>query len=68
MKIHLAADDHCRPLAFVVTAGHTGDAPAFPDVMARLRVPQSSDTVTQRDGLVTTRHHFVLPNSPLWDL
>jgi hypothetical protein len=39
--------------------------PAFPDVMARLRVPQSSDTVTQRESLITTRHNPVLPNSPL---
>ena len=41
--------------------------PAFPDVMARLRVPKSSHPVTQRDDLVTIRHHPVLPNSPLWD-
>ncbi|MDQ0808389.1 hypothetical protein QFZ63_000103 [Streptomyces sp. B3I7] len=40
MKIHLAADGRCRPLAFVLTAGQAGDAPAFTDVMARLRVPR----------------------------
>lgn len=39
-KIHLAADAGCRPLAFVLTAGQAGDAPAFTDVMARLRVPR----------------------------
>ncbi|MGW0429262.1 IS5 family transposase [Streptomyces sp. NPDC002990] len=39
-KIHLAADSRCRPLAFVVTPGQAGDAPAFPQVMARLRVPR----------------------------
>jgi transposase len=39
-KIHLAADGRCRPLAFVLTAGQAGDAPAFTDVMARLRVPR----------------------------
>ncbi|MFG2409841.1 IS5 family transposase [Streptomyces brevispora] len=39
-KIHLASDAHCRPLAFVLTAGQAGDAPAFPDVMAQLRVPR----------------------------
>ncbi|MEV7063230.1 IS5 family transposase [Streptomyces collinus] len=39
-KIHLAADARCRPLAFVLTAGQAGDAPAFTDVMARLRVPR----------------------------
>ncbi|WP_435807748.1 IS5 family transposase [Streptomyces canus] len=39
-KIHLAADTRCRPLAFVLTAGQAGDAPAFLDVMASLRVPR----------------------------
>nr|WP_246339195.1 IS5 family transposase [Streptomyces lunaelactis] len=39
-KIHLAADAHCRPLAFVLTAGQAGDAPSFAHVMARLRVPR----------------------------
>ncbi|WP_373312217.1 IS5 family transposase [Streptomyces aurantiogriseus] len=39
-KIHLVADGRCRPLAFVLTAGQAGDAPAFEQVMARLRVPR----------------------------
>ncbi|MEV5528215.1 IS5 family transposase [Streptomyces prunicolor] len=39
-KIRLAADARCRPLAFVLTAGQAGDAPAFTAVMARLRVPR----------------------------
>ncbi|WP_405901613.1 IS5 family transposase [Streptomyces sp. NBC_00727] len=39
-KIHLAADGNCRPLAFHLTAGQAGDAPAFAAVMARLRVPR----------------------------
>ncbi|MFF9914933.1 IS5 family transposase [Streptomyces sp. NPDC013457] len=39
-KIHLAADSRCRPLAFVITPGQAGDAPAFAHVMARLRVPR----------------------------
>lgn len=39
-KIHLAADGHCRPLAFVITPGQAGDAPAFTQVMAHLRVPR----------------------------
>jgi transposase len=39
-KIHLAADSRCRPLAFVLTPGQAGDAPAFAQVMARLRVPR----------------------------
>ncbi|WP_443044841.1 IS5 family transposase [Streptomyces sp. Go40/10] len=39
-KIHLAADSRCRPLAFVLTPGQAGDAPAFLGVMSRLRVPR----------------------------
>ncbi|MFI9155402.1 IS5 family transposase [Streptomyces sp. NPDC053367] len=39
-KIHLAADSHCRPLAFVLTPGQAGDAPAFTQVMTRIRVPR----------------------------
>ncbi|CAL9640394.1 hypothetical protein SUDANB60_06286 (plasmid) [Streptomyces sp. enrichment culture] len=39
-QIHLAADDRCRPLAFDLTAGQAGDAPAFTKVVARLRVPR----------------------------
>ncbi|MGW7587658.1 IS5 family transposase [Streptomyces rubiginosohelvolus] len=39
-KIHLAADGNCRPLAFMVTAGQAGDAPAFVGVMARIRIPR----------------------------
>ncbi|WP_447040593.1 IS5 family transposase [Streptomyces sp. DSM 118878] len=31
-KIHLAADGRCRPLAFVLTPGQAGDAPAFPQL------------------------------------
>ncbi|MEU5281720.1 IS5 family transposase [Streptomyces asoensis] len=40
-KIHLAADGGARPLAFTVTAGQAGDAPAFETVMSRIRVPRS---------------------------
>lgn len=29
IKVHLAADGRARPLAFTVTAGQAGDAPAF---------------------------------------
>ncbi|MFF8010782.1 IS5 family transposase [Streptomyces parvus] len=39
-KIHLAADSRCRPLAFVLTPGQAGDAPAFEQIMSRLRVPR----------------------------
>ncbi|MFB7760551.1 IS5 family transposase [Streptomyces xiamenensis] len=39
-KIHLAADSRCRPLAFVLTSGQAGDAPAFAQVMNQLRVPR----------------------------
>ncbi|MFF1542336.1 IS5 family transposase [Streptomyces sp. NPDC058291] len=52
-KIHLAADARCRPFAFVLTAGQAGDAPAFTDVMARLRVPR-------RRGRPRTRPDVVL--------
>ncbi|MFG2894798.1 IS5 family transposase [Streptomyces sp. NPDC048248] len=40
-KVHLAADGLARPLAFTVTAGQAGDAPAFETVMARIRVPRT---------------------------
>ncbi|MFF5390393.1 IS5 family transposase [Streptomyces sp. NPDC013012] len=40
-KIHLASDSRCRPLALHLTPGQAGDAPAFTQVMARLRVPRS---------------------------
>ncbi|WP_398947503.1 IS5 family transposase [Streptomyces sp. BK340] len=39
-KVHLASDNRARPLAFYVTAGQAGDAPAFEAVMARIRVPR----------------------------
>ncbi|WP_405467433.1 IS5 family transposase [Streptomyces griseoaurantiacus] len=40
-KVHLAADGRARPLAFAVTAGQAGDAPAFETVMSRIRVPRT---------------------------
>ncbi|THA58046.1 hypothetical protein E6R62_06155 [Streptomyces sp. A1136] len=46
-KIRLAADDRCRP------AGRAGDAPAFTEVTARLRVPR-------RRGRPRTRPDVVL--------
>ncbi|MFK0117554.1 IS5 family transposase [Streptomyces sp. NPDC090994] len=39
-KVHLAADGRARPLAFTVTAGQAGDAPAFETVMSHIRVPR----------------------------
>jgi hypothetical protein len=39
-QIHLAADGHARHLAFTVTAGQAGDAPAFATVMSGIRVPR----------------------------
>ncbi|MFJ3658386.1 transposase [Streptomyces nigra] len=51
-KIHLAADARCRPLAFVLTAGQAGDAPAFADVMARLRVPRQRGRPRTRPDVV----------------
>src|SRR5690606_10845490 len=47
------ADARCRPLAFVLTAGQAGDAPAFTEVMTRLRVPR-------RRGRPRTRPEMVL--------
>ncbi|MFD9621508.1 IS5 family transposase [Streptomyces virginiae] len=40
-KVHLAADGRARPLAFTLTAGQAGDAPAFETVMALIRVPRT---------------------------
>ncbi|TVL90246.1 hypothetical protein CD790_22260 [Streptomyces sp. SAJ15] len=40
-KVHLAAGAHARRLAFTVTAGQAGDAPAFETVMSRIRVPRT---------------------------
>ncbi|MFE5770562.1 IS5 family transposase [Streptomyces sp. NPDC056485] len=41
-KVHLASDGHARTLALRITAGQTGDAPAFETVMAGIRVLRSS--------------------------
>ncbi|WP_424864378.1 IS5 family transposase [Streptomyces sp. SAI-163] len=51
-RIHLAADGRCRPLAFHLTAGQVGDAPAFTEVMARLRVPRPRGRPRTRPDLV----------------
>ncbi|WSR61133.1 IS5 family transposase [Streptomyces sp. NBC_01198] len=51
-KIHLAADDRCRPMAFVLTPGQAGDAPAFTQVMARLRVPRPRGRPRTRPDVV----------------
>ncbi|MFF6953006.1 IS5 family transposase [Streptomyces iakyrus] len=40
-KVHLASDNHARPLALRVTRGQAGDAPAFETVMASIRVPRT---------------------------
>jgi transposase len=37
-KIHLAADDRCRPIARVITAGQRHDAVAFPPLMRAIRI------------------------------
>ncbi|GAA1708858.1 hypothetical protein GCM10009680_57240 [Streptomyces yatensis] len=49
---HLAADARCRPLAFVLTAGQADDAPAFTEVMARLRLPRRRGRPRTRPDLV----------------
>ncbi|MFG2205602.1 IS5 family transposase [Streptomyces sp. NPDC048638] len=51
-KIHLAADGRCRPLAFFLTAGQAGDAPAFTDVMSRLCVPRPCGRPRTRPDVV----------------
>ncbi|WP_436840477.1 IS5 family transposase [Streptomyces flavofungini] len=53
-KIHLAPDGRCRPLVFVLTAGQAGDAPAFPEAMARLRVPRLRGRPRTRPDVVLT--------------
>lgn len=40
-KIHLVADSNCRPLAFVITPGQAGDAPAFTQVMTAYGCPDA---------------------------
>ena len=37
-KIHLAADDRCRPIARVITAGQRHDAVAFQPLMRAIRI------------------------------
>ena len=37
-KVHLAADRKCRPLAFILTAGHAADSPQFIRVLKKVRV------------------------------
>lgn len=51
-KIHLAADSRCRPLCFVITPGQAGDAPAFEQVMAALRVPRQRGRPRVRPAMV----------------
>ncbi|MEU1194509.1 IS5 family transposase [Streptomyces sp. NPDC005859] len=46
----LVADGRCRPLAFLLTPGQAGDAPAFTDVMARLRVPRRRGRPSHQAG------------------
>lgn len=55
-KIPLAADDRCRPLAFVLTAGQAGDVTAFAEVMARLRVEQLIDGQQPEGSACRPRH------------
>lgn len=57
-KIHLAADDRCRPLAFRLTAGQAGDAPAFADVMARLRIPRPRGRPRTRPDVILAARHI----------
>ncbi|QDA09252.1 transposase [Streptomyces rimosus subsp. rimosus] len=72
-KIHLAADGRCRPLAFLVTAGQAGDAPAFEQVMARIRVPRPAGRPRTAPAVVLAdkayssraiRRHLKAPRHP----
>ncbi|MEU2469359.1 IS5 family transposase [Streptomyces sp. NPDC012486] len=40
-KIHLAADGRCRPLALVLTPGHSGDGPQLERVLEQVSVPRA---------------------------
>ncbi|MFG2486906.1 IS5 family transposase [Streptomyces virginiae] len=59
-KIHLAADGRCRPLAVVLTPGEAGDAPAFTQDTAQLRVlrPVGRPRVTPDVVLADTAYSF----------
>ena len=37
-KVHLVADQRCRPIAFLVTAGQRGDCPEFIPVLDRVHI------------------------------
>jgi transposase len=37
-KVHLAADLRCRPLAFILTPGQSGDSPQFRAVLDKIKV------------------------------
>ncbi|MFI2318370.1 IS5 family transposase [Streptomyces sp. CB00072] len=63
-KIHLAADSRCRPLAFVLTPGQAGDAPAFTQVMARLRVPRPVGRPRTTPGCGPGRQGLLVPRHP----
>jgi transposase len=41
-KLHLACEQHQKPLSIVVTAGHRGDSPQFAAVLEGIRVPRLS--------------------------
>jgi transposase len=59
--VDLGADSRCRPLAFVLTPGQAGDAPAFPEVMARLRMtrpvgrPRTTPEIVLADKAYSSR-------------
>jgi hypothetical protein len=37
-KVHLAADLRCRPLAFILNPGQSGDSPQFRAVLDKIKV------------------------------
>jgi hypothetical protein len=38
-KVHLACEQHQKPLSVVITAGQRGDSPQFQVVLGEIRVP-----------------------------
>jgi transposase len=39
-KVHLACEQHQKPLSILITAGQRGDSPQFQPVLERIRVPR----------------------------
>jgi transposase len=62
-KIHLAADDRCRPIARVITPGQRHDAVAFQPLMTTIRIrrhgrgrPRTRPGIVRGQGLLQPRY------------